>query len=35
MVSRHAGKDIPRGTMGAILRDINVPSSEFIAHLKK
>lgn len=28
-VSRHPGKDIPRGTLRAILRDINVSIEEF------
>lgn len=29
-VSRHPGKDIPRGTLRAILRDINISSEELI-----
>jgi len=28
-VSRHPGKDIPRGTLRAILRDINISMQEF------
>ena len=34
-VSRHPGKDIPRGTLRGILRDINVSPKEFIKVLKK
>ena len=34
-VSRHPGKDIPRGTLGAILRDINVSPQAFLDCLKK
>lgn len=33
-VARHPGKDMPRGTLRAILRDINVPPEEFIKLLK-
>jgi len=33
-VARHPGKDIPRGTLRAILRDINVSIEEFIDLLK-
>lgn len=33
-VSRHPGKDIPRGTLRAILRDINISPEEFIKLLK-
>lgn len=33
-VSRHPGKDIPRGTLRAILRDINVSIEEFNKLLK-
>ena len=33
VVSRHAGKDIPRGTLGAILRDIQISPEEFMKHL--
>ncbi len=28
-VARHSGKDIPRGTLRAILRDINISIDEF------
>jgi predicted RNA binding protein YcfA (HicA-like mRNA interferase family) len=34
-VARHPGKDIPRGTLRSILRDINVSVEEFIFLLKK
>lgn len=34
-VSRHPGKDIPRGTLRAILKDINISVEEFIKLLKK
>jgi len=34
-VSRHPGKDIPRGTLRAILRDINISIDEFVKILKK
>ena len=34
-VSRHPGKDIPRGTLRAVLRDINISIKEFITLLKK
>ena len=34
-VSRHPGKDIPRGTLRAILRDINISISEFVKTLKE
>ncbi|HEY4510510.1 MAG TPA: type II toxin-antitoxin system HicA family toxin [Candidatus Paceibacterota bacterium] len=33
-ISRHPGKDIPRGTLRAILRDINISIKEFIHLLK-
>lgn len=33
-VARHPGKDIPRGTLRAILRDINISPQEFIKLLK-
>ena len=33
-VARHPGKDIPRGTLRAILRDINVSIEEFNSLLK-
>jgi len=29
-VARHSGKDIPRGTLRAIIRDINISIKEFI-----
>jgi len=29
VVARHPGKDIPRGTLRAILRDINISIDEF------
>lgn len=34
-VARHAGKDIPRGTLRAILRDINISIEKFVELLKK
>ncbi|MBI5078556.1 type II toxin-antitoxin system HicA family toxin [Candidatus Saganbacteria bacterium] len=34
VVSRHPGKDIPRGTLRGILRDINTSIEEFITALK-
>ncbi|MBI1755269.1 type II toxin-antitoxin system HicA family toxin [Candidatus Azambacteria bacterium] len=34
-VARHPGKDMPRGTLRAILRDINISITEFIQFLKK
>lgn len=34
-VSRHSGKDIPRGTLRAILRDINISIAEFVKVLKE
>lgn len=34
-VSRHSGKDIPRGTLRAILRDINITVDDFVSALKK
>jgi len=34
-VSVHPGKDIPRGTLQAILRDIEISPDEFIKALKK
>lgn len=33
-VARHQGKDIPRGTLRAIIRDLNIPMEEFIKLLK-
>ncbi len=33
-VARHPGKDIPRGTLRAIIRDIGMTVSEFVATLK-
>lgn len=33
-VARHPGKDIPRGTLRAILQDINISVEEFIRILK-
>lgn len=33
-IARHSGKDIPRGILRAILRDINVSPQEFIKLLK-
>lgn len=29
-VARHPGKDVPRGTLRAILRDINISIQEFV-----
>jgi len=34
-VPRHQGKDIPKGTLRAILRDINISVDDFIQALKK
>lgn len=34
-VARHPGRDIPRGTLRAILRDINISPQEFSEILKK
>ena len=34
-VARHPGKDMPRGTLRAILRDINISIEEFVRNLKK
>lgn len=34
-VARHPGKDIPRGTLKAILRDINLSVDEFVQLLRK
>lgn len=34
-VARHPGKDFPRGTLRAILRDINISTQEFVRFLKK
>lgn len=31
----HPGKDIPKGTLKGILRDLEIPTEEFIAFLKK
>lgn len=33
-VSRHSGKDIPRGTLRSILRDIDISPEQFIKLLK-
>ena len=33
-VARHSGKDIPRGTLRGILRDINISIEDFIKALK-
>lgn len=33
-VARHQGKDIPRGTLRAIIRDLNISIVEFINILK-
>ena len=33
-VSRHPGKDIPRGTLRAVLRDISITVTEFVKELK-
>lgn len=35
VVSRHPGKDMPRGTLRAILRDINVSIPEFVKIFKE
>ncbi len=35
VVSRHPGKDIPRGTLRAILRDINTSTQQFNKILKE
>ncbi|MBI3582023.1 MAG: type II toxin-antitoxin system HicA family toxin [Nitrospinae bacterium] len=35
IVARHQGKDIPRGTLRAIIRDLNIPIAEFIQLLKQ
>ena len=35
VVSRHPGKDIPRGTLRATLRDINISIDEFNMQIKK
>jgi predicted RNA binding protein YcfA (HicA-like mRNA interferase family) len=34
VVARHRGKDIPRGTLRAIIRDLNIPIDEFIKLIK-
>jgi len=34
-VSRHPGKNIPRGTLRAIMRDINISPQEFTRLLKQ
>jgi len=34
-VARHPGKDIPRGTLRAILRDMNISTEEFVRFLKE
>lgn len=31
----HSGKDIPRGTLKGILKDLEIPTNEFIKFLKK
>ncbi len=33
-VSRHPGKNIPKGTLRAIIRDVNISPQEFIKLLK-
>ncbi|TSC79277.1 MAG: hypothetical protein G01um101429_512 [Parcubacteria group bacterium Gr01-1014_29] len=35
VVARHYGKDIPRGTLRSILRDINISPQEFTSLRKK
>jgi len=35
VISRHPGKDIPRGTLQGILRDIGVSADDLVALLKK
>lgn len=35
VVSRHSGKDMPRGTLRGILNDINISPQDFIKILKK
>lgn len=35
VVSRHPGKDIPRGTLRGILNDINIFPKDFIKILKR
>jgi len=34
VISRHAGKDIPRGTLRGILRDLGISVDEFVKLLK-
>ena len=34
-VARHSGKDIPRGTLRGILRDINISIDDFVVWLKQ
>ena len=34
-IARHSGKDIPRGTLRAILRDIHMSPQEFVSLLKQ
>jgi len=34
-VARHPGKDIPRGTLRAILRDMNISTEQFVNFLKE
>lgn len=34
-VARHPGKDIPRGTLRAMLRDMNISPEEFVNLLKE
>lgn len=34
-VSRHPGKDMPRGTLRAILRDVNISIPDFVTLLKE
>ena len=31
----HPGKDIPKGTLKGILKDLEIPTEEFIRYLKK
>ena len=34
-ISVHSGKEIPRGTLKAILRDLEIPTDELVKFLKK
>ena len=34
-VARHPGKDIPRGTLRAILRDMNISTEDFVKLLNE